>query len=63
MTGEELKKLRLSMALSQEAFGKLIGCRPYQISRWESGHFGISRLYVEKLEKIRGEHGNANGAP
>jgi len=57
MTGDELKRIRLEMKLSQEKFAQLIGARPMQVSKWETGRISMSRLYIEKVEKVREENG------
>lgn len=57
MTGEELKALRLQLHLSQESFAFLLGARPNQISRWESGKVKMGKLYLEKLKKEMERHG------
>jgi len=52
MTPEELKKIRLALALSQEAFAHLIGVSFQTINRWENGAFKPSRLAIEKIKSL-----------
>jgi transcriptional regulator with XRE-family HTH domain len=52
MTGEEIKKYRVRLGLSQEAFAELLGARSNQISRWENDFVTMGKLYKEKLEKV-----------
>jgi DNA-binding transcriptional regulator YiaG len=57
MNENEIKSVRTNLNLSQEDFGKLIGARANQVSRWETGKVRMSKLYVEKLLKIMEDHG------
>lgn len=58
MTGEEIKKLRIKLGVSQERFGQLLGVTWGTIQRWETGKFKPSHLALEKLKQIQeGDHG------
>lgn len=51
--GERIKKIRLSLGLSQEHFARLIGASNKTIQRWEANECTPSKLYLSKLEKMK----------
>ena len=58
MTGEELRRLRIRMALTQAAFADRLGVTPNTVARWERDEVGIAepaarlaRLLVQIEEK------------
>lgn len=59
MTGEEVKFLRLELAMSQKSLSELMGVDVQTVARWEKGVSDVSRivdvtirsLYLESLDK------------
>lgn len=59
MSGEEVKFLRLEMAMSQKSLADLLGVNDQTVARWEKGHNPIGRtedatmrmLYMESRDK------------
>ena len=52
MTGLEIKEIRSSLGLSQEAFAHLIGVSFGTINRWERMVCKPSRLAIEKIRSL-----------
>lgn len=52
MTGEEVKKIRMKLGLTQERFAHLLNMTMQTVNRWENGNFKPSRLAAEKLENL-----------
>lgn len=52
MKPEQIKKIRLELKLSQEAFSKKLGVSFQSVNRWERGICRPSGLALEKLQKI-----------
>ncbi len=50
---EEIKNMRLSLNMSQQAFSTKMGISIVSLSRWERGHARPSRLASEKLEEMK----------
>jgi DNA-binding transcriptional regulator YiaG len=55
MTGEELKKIRKRLGLTQVEFAALVGVAPNSIARQERGEMGI-RGPLAKLTQLFAEH-------
>lgn len=53
MKSEEIKKIRSSLELSQEALAHLVGVSVQTVNRWERGLFNPSRLAVEKIKNLK----------
>ena len=52
MTGQELKKWRRRMGLSQEELGRLLGVARFSVSRWEIGTRSIPTFLPLALEAL-----------
>lgn len=57
MNMEELKKIRIKLGLSKEAFGHLLGVTLSTVTRWESGAFKPSKLAAEKINQLLKDKG------
>lgn len=57
MNSEEIKELRLSLHLSQEAFAKVVGVTLNTVCRWENGHMRPNMLAVRAIENIKNNKG------
>jgi len=53
MTADEIKKLRLSLNISQEDFARLLNVGVATVNRWENNHNKPSRLAIQQLNIIR----------
>ena len=49
---EKVKKLRMRLGLSQDAFAAKLGITPMTIRRWESGKSKPSPMAVKLLEEF-----------
>ena len=49
MNGQELRALRLSRALTQNALGHVLGVHACTISGWERGRFRINGLKAQAI--------------
>ncbi len=52
MNSEDIKKLRLSLNLTQENFAHMIGVTSGTFNRWENGKAKPSRLAIDKMTTI-----------
>ncbi len=52
MTGQEIKKLRLSYGLSQRQFAKRLGVKRQTVARWESSLRTPSKEIIAELEQL-----------
>ena len=55
MTGQEIKRIREGLSLSQAEFSKKVGVYPSHVSKWERGENKISRIYISKIEELMRE--------
>jgi len=53
MKSEDIKKIRNSLGLSQEALAHLVGVSIQTVNRWERGLFSPSRLAQEKIKGLK----------
>jgi DNA-binding transcriptional regulator YiaG len=53
MNSEEIKELRQSMNLSQEAFAQEIGVTLNTVSRWENGHIHPNKLAIRAIQMVK----------
>lgn len=53
ITGVEIKELRESLHLSQEAFAKEVGVTLNTINRWENGHMKPNHLAIVAIENVK----------
>lgn len=53
MTGADIKRLRLSLRLSQGQFAKKLGVQRSTVSRWERGAFQPLPLYLKAIKELR----------
>jgi transcriptional regulator with XRE-family HTH domain len=63
VTGEELRRIRKQLGLTQRAFADLVGVAPNSIARQERGEIGIReplarliRILAEQRPKPRGRN-------
>jgi DNA-binding transcriptional regulator YiaG len=56
MTPEELRRLRLSLDMSQQDFSQFLGVTVMSVSRWENGHVRISRPWSFFIRSQVKEH-------
>lgn len=54
--GPQIKQLRDRLGLTQEAFAQFIGVSFQTVNGWENGKQKPSRLAMEKIKKIQGNH-------
>ncbi len=52
MTGQELKRLRLQLGLTQEALAVLLGVRRNTVTRWEMGKHPINAMTVIAINAV-----------
>lgn len=48
----QVKRLRASLGLSQDAFASLIGCTFVSVNRWENGHAVPSAIWCALLDLL-----------
>ncbi len=53
MNREDIKKLRLNLGMSQQAFSNKVGVSLMTVNRWETGNFNPSGLALKRLEKLQ----------
>jgi len=53
MKRDAIKKLRLSMKLSQEAFARELGVSRAAVAKWEAGDYNPSPLAMIQVERLR----------
>lgn len=53
MNSEDIKKIRGTLGLSQEALAHLVGVSIQTVGRWERGLFTPSRLAEEKIKRLK----------
>jgi len=51
MTGDEVRRIRRRLGLTQVEFAKLVGVHSVTVSRWETGELGL-RATSEKLLRL-----------
>jgi len=51
MTGEELRKIRKSMRMNQDLWGRFMGVTRSAVSDWEMGHKAVPVL-VERVANV-----------
>lgn len=56
MSGEEIRELRTSLHLSQEAFAKEVGVTLNTICRWENGHMHPNQLAVRAIQVVKAKY-------
>lgn len=52
MTPEEIKQMRLKLALSQEGLARLLDISYHTINRWETGRFKPSKLAINRIKDL-----------
>lgn len=52
MTGEQIKAIRMSLGLTQEAFAHFLGVSFPTINRWENGACKPSKLAIDKIKLL-----------
>ena len=55
MTGQEIRRIREGLSLSQVNFANKIGLTSAHLSRLERGKNKISRIYISKIEELMRE--------
>jgi DNA-binding transcriptional regulator YiaG len=58
MKGDEIKKMRLALKLSQEALAQRLGVSFKTVNSWERGVNRPSPLAVEKIKSLQEEQEN-----
>ena len=53
--GEELRKMRKDMGMTQEKLAEKLGIDAYQLSRYEKGHREMGAMLYAKLLKLHDE--------
>jgi DNA-binding transcriptional regulator YiaG len=53
MTGEEMRRIREDMGVTQEELGRLLGAHNVSISNWERGVWPITEKTARFLRRIR----------
>lgn len=51
-TGEWVKRIRLSLGMSQEAFANTLGCHRMSVSHWERGVSRPHWIYAAFIESM-----------
>ncbi len=57
MTGEEIKKIRKSLNLTQEEFAHQLGVTLSTVNRWETKKTRASRLAKREIMRLAKENG------
>ncbi len=52
MNGHDVKKVRLSLDLTQEEFAHRLGVTLCTVSRWENGKSSPSRLALKQIQRL-----------
>lgn len=52
MTPKEIKKIRLSLGMTQAKFATALGATIATISRWENGKAVPGRLYIKEIHAL-----------
>ena len=55
MEGEQIKKLRIKLGISQEKLAHLLGVTKLTVNRWENGKSKPSPLAIDSLERLKSE--------
>jgi DNA-binding transcriptional regulator YiaG len=55
VTGEEVRKIRKRLGLSQVAFARLVGVHEVTVSRWEHGVLAIREPTAKLLRLLLGQ--------
>jgi DNA-binding transcriptional regulator YiaG len=55
VTGEEVRKIRKRLGLSQVAFARLVGVHEITVSRWENGALAIREPTAKLLRLLLGQ--------
>lgn len=58
MTGEEVRKIRLRLGVSQERFAAMLGTTVVSVNRWENGKALPSRLYIREIKNLGVQDGD-----
>jgi putative transcriptional regulator len=51
-TGAEIKRLRLSLGMTQIRFAEILGVSFATVNRWENGHAKPSPLAIYKIREL-----------
>lgn len=57
MTGDELKKKRTALELTQAQLAGLLDVKPNTVTRWENGVLVVPRTVELAMDTIEREHG------
>jgi putative transcriptional regulator len=52
MSPEQIKQIRTSLGMTQEAFAHYIGVSYPSINRWENGAYKPSRMAIDKIKSL-----------
>jgi DNA-binding transcriptional regulator YiaG len=53
MNGQEIKKLRIKLELSQERFAREVGVSLNTVNRWENDGMQPSQLAIQAIENVK----------
>lgn len=61
MEGDELKKRRVALGLTQAQLAETLGVKPNTVARWENGVLAVPQAIVLAMETVEREHGKKKG--
>jgi transcriptional regulator with XRE-family HTH domain len=62
MTGDELKKRRSALELTQAQLAELLDVKPNTVTRWENGVLTVPRTVELAMETIERQRGGKKGS-